>query len=122
MTPSPLITKEMAGTVTVLAVGAQCAQINDPLLDPLSAELLEHVRGAVPPLVVLDLSATEFFGSGFIEVLLRAFRELQKRPGAKMAICGLQTYCREVLEITHLDQLWPLPATRGEAVARFLAE
>jgi hypothetical protein len=28
----------------------------------------------------------------------------------------LNPYCREVLEVTHLDTLWPIYATRADAV------
>lgn len=91
--------------------------IEDALLEPLGRELLAAVQAAPSPLVVLDLSATRFFGSGFIELLLRVWKTLQLRPDARMAVCGLQEYCREVLQITHLDQLWPMTATAAEGVA-----
>ena len=38
------------------------------------------------------------------------------RPGGRLALCGLSGYCREVVEITHLDQLWSIYETRDEAV------
>jgi hypothetical protein len=33
-----------------------------------------------------------------------------------MSLCGLTAYCREVVGITHLDQLWRVFETREEAV------
>jgi hypothetical protein len=38
------------------------------------------------------------------------------RPGGRLSLCGLTSYCREVVEITHLDQLWSIFETRDEAV------
>jgi anti-anti-sigma regulatory factor len=67
------------------------------------------------------MAATEFFGSSFIEVLFRVWKRLNTQPHPKFAISGLQEYCREVLEVTHLDSLWPLYATRDEAVAALSA-
>ncbi len=68
--------------------------------------LLKTAAEADPPLLVLDLSNLRFFGSGFIEALFRAWSVLDACPGGRMSLCGLTAYCREVVEITHLDQLW----------------
>ncbi len=109
------------GDVTVVEFGPRCELVEDQILEALGAELLAVVRAAEPPRVILDLSRTKFFGSGFIEVLLRVWKELQHKPHARLILCGVQIYCREVLQITHLDQLWPIVDTRDAALAR-LAE
>jgi anti-anti-sigma factor len=105
------------GRVTVIALGANYKVIDEIALEGgLGDFLLEIATEAVPPLVVLDLSKTQFFGSSFIEVLFRLWNRLQGRSG-QFAICGLSSHCQDVLKITHLDSLWPLMATRTEAVA-----
>ena len=105
------------GRVTVIALGASYKVIDELALEAgLGDCLLEIATEAVPPLVVLDMSKTQFFGSSFIEVLFRLWNRLQGRSG-KFAICGLNSHCLDVLKITHLDSLWPLMATREEAVA-----
>ncbi|OYW11773.1 MAG: hypothetical protein B7Z55_18925, partial [Planctomycetales bacterium 12-60-4] len=109
------------GDVSVVEFGPNCELVEDQILEALGAELLAAVRAADPPRVILDLTRTKFFGSGFIEVLLRVWKELQHKPQARMILCGVQIYCREVLEITHLDQLWPIVATRDEALERMAA-
>uniref|UniRef100_A0A7C2NY09 Anti-sigma factor antagonist n=1 Tax=Schlesneria paludicola TaxID=360056 RepID=A0A7C2NY09_9PLAN len=109
------------GTVTVLELGPKCKMIEEAMLDAIGQDLLQATVAASPPLVVIDLSHTEFFGSGFIEVLFRVWNRVQQKPGGKMSLCGLQAYCREVLEVTHLDKLWPLHATRADAVAALSA-
>ena len=40
-----------------------------------------------------------------------------QQPGGGFALAGLSSYCREVLEITHLDKLWKLHANEDDAVA-----
>ncbi len=118
MANASLIEIEHVGPVTIIGLSARCQLIEDALLEPLGAELLDVARTAMPPQVVLDLSRTKFFGSGFIEVLLRVWKELQQKSDSRLVLCGVQTYCREVLEITHLDQLWPMVATREDAIAK----
>lgn len=117
MSESKLIAVQKVGKVTIAEFTERCTLIEDALLEDLNDQLLIVAQAADPPWVVLDLSHTQFFGSGFIEVLLRVWRELQKRPECKLILCGLQTYCKEVLQITHLDRLWPLTPTRDEALA-----
>lgn len=105
------------GRVTVIALGPKYKIIDEHALDGgLGDSLIEIAVEADPPVVVLDLSQTQFFGSSFIEVLFRVWNRLQGRSG-RFAICGLTPHCLDVLKITHLDTLWPLMPTRDEAVA-----
>lgn len=110
------------GEVTVVVFGAEQRHLDEVGLEKIGRQLVEVAQAASPPLLVLDMSPTEFFGSSFIEALFRVWKKLNTQPGAKFAISGLQPYCREVLEVTHLDRLWPLPATRAEAIAAFNAK
>lgn len=104
------------GETTVVVFGPKCKHIDELIVEQASREVMDAVSAATPPQVVLDLSMTEFFGSSFIEVLFRAWNRLQHKPNGKMALVGLGTYCREVLEITHLDKLWPMHDTRAAAL------
>ncbi len=116
MSEDAFIQVSQSGSVSVIVFTKRCKLIEEVILEPLGTALSAALAVVPMPCVVLDLSNTEFFGSGFIEVLLRSWRELQQRSGSRMVLCGVQTYCREVLEITHLDQLWPLVETREAAI------
>ena len=110
----PEIVKE--GQVTIVSLGPEYENLDEPRLDALTDVLLQVAETASPPVVLLDLSHTSFFGSAFIEVIFRMWNRLNHREGGKFCICGLSEYCTEVLEVTHLDQLWETYATREEAV------
>lgn len=110
----PEIVKE--GQVTVVALGPEYENLDEPRLDALTDVLLQVAETASPPIVVLDLSHTSFFGSAFIEVIFRMWNRLNHREGGKFTICGLSEYCTEVLEVTHLDQLWETFDTRDAAI------
>lgn len=69
-----------------------------------------------PPLLVVDLSHVDFFGSSFIELLYRVWSRLNNRDG-HFALAGLSPYCREVIEVTNLHRLWALYDTVDEAVS-----
>jgi len=117
--PAPALAPErlVERGVTVIALGPAYQVVDEHLLDGgLGEALLELADEADPPVVVLDLSHTQFFGSSFIEVLFRLWTKLQARPGGAFAICGLTPHCQDVLKITHLDTLWRLFPNRAEAV------
>jgi anti-sigma B factor antagonist len=111
----PSVTCE--GGVTVVTLGPEYENLEETELETLKVALLEVAEQAAPPVVVLDLSQLRFFGSALIEALFRAWNHLKARPGGRLALCGLSSYCREVVEITHLDQLWSIFETRDEAVS-----
>ena len=107
--------------VTVVALGAEYENLNEPVLAELEASLLETADSIDPPLLVLDLSHTRFFGSAFLEVLFRVWTRLKKRDGGRFALSGLTDYCAEVVETTHLDDVWPIAPDR-QAAAQLLTE
>jgi len=116
MSDSPLPEVRVDNGVTVVALGPQFENLDEWILDGVRDTLLAVSQKADPPLVVLDLSHTKFFGSAFIEVLFRLWNRLNTREGGQFAISGLTPYCAEVLAITHLDTLWRTFAQREEAV------
>ena len=105
------------GRVTVICLGPQFRIIDETCIaGGLSTAITSIAEKAEPPLVVLDLSSTQFFGSSFIELMFRVWNQLQARNG-RFAICGLNPHCHDVLKVTHLDSLWPITETRSGAVA-----
>jgi anti-anti-sigma factor len=102
-------------SVTVITFGPQFETLDEFTLDQVRDFVLEAAKSADPPRVVIDLSYTKFFGSSFIEVLFRVWNRING-AGGKFALAGLTSYCREVLEVTHLDKLWPMLPNEAEAV------
>ena len=107
------------GDVTIVVFGPDMKQLDEINVADIGNKLVDVAGRIAQPKLILDLSLTEFFGSSFIEALFRVWRKLNDRPDAKFGIACLQPYCREVLEITHLDRLWPLFESREEAIKAF---
>ena len=105
------------GDVTVIAFGPHFESLDESILDKIRDFVLETTRNAEPPKIVVELSHTKFFGSSFIEVLFRIWNRVNGQPGGAFALSGLSPYCREVLEITHLDKLWKLHDNEDDAIA-----
>ena len=101
--------------VTVIVLGTAYDNLDETALEAASARLLEIAQSAEPPLVVVDMGRTQFFGSAFLGTLFRVWRRLSARDG-KFAVCGVTGVCAEVLEVTQVNRLWTLYDTRDAAV------
>ena len=101
--------------VTVIILGEQYDNLDEPSLRASAEELLEVAQTADPPLIVVDMGRTKFFGSAFLGTLFRLWRRLTSR-GGKMCVCSATGPCAEVLEITQVDRLWDLHEMREAAV------
>jgi len=101
--------------VTLVHLGPAYENLDEGILDALRVELLQAVQLAEPPVLLLDLSCTKFFGSAFIEILFRMAHRLKQRKG-KFGLSGVTEYCAEVLKVTHIDTLWPIYPTSAEGV------
>lgn len=67
-------------------------------------------------LLVVDLSRVTFIDSMALGVLLETMKRLRARDGA-LRIVGPRPDVRRIFEITLLDRIFPLDATRSEALA-----
>ncbi len=101
--------------VTVLEMGPAYDSLDETALDELGSLLLTTAATADPPFVVLDLGGTDFIGSLFIEVLVRAWKRLTERGGT-FVLCCVQPFCEEVIKTTQLDTLWGIFPTREQAI------
>jgi anti-sigma B factor antagonist len=113
------LTELREGNVTIVVFGDDLKHLDESNVLEVGQRLLQVTDSLPHPLLVLDMRSTEFFGSSFIESLFRVWKKLNTKPGARFGIAGLQPYCREVLEVTHLDKLWPLFETKEAACAAF---
>lgn len=102
--------------VTLIQLGAEYENLDESSIEGLGETFMNLAEVADPPLIVLDLSQTKFFGSAFIELMFRTWNRLNHREGGKFSLSGLSEYCCEVVEVTHLDRLWSVHSTWEEAV------
>jgi anti-anti-sigma factor len=65
--------------------------------------------------VVVDLTETEYFGSEFVGLLFALGRRV-KELGGRLAACGVNEHCKEVLEVTRFAKICPIFESRSEAV------
>ena len=103
--------------LTLLELDPTYASLDEAsVLEEFGGVLLTEALTADPPLVLLDLSATTYVGTSFVELLVRAWKRLRER-GGKLVLCSVQPFCAEVFRISRLDTLWDTYPTRRQAIA-----
>lgn len=106
--------------VTIIELGSAYESLDDDALEEVGGLILTKAAAAESPWLVLDLSGTQYIGSTFIELMVRAWKRLRQR-GGNMVLCGVQPFCAEILRATKLDTLWEVVPTREEALAHAAA-
>ena len=65
--------------------------------------------------VVLDFGSIEYFGSNVLEFIVQLGKRLKAKDG-RLAICNATRVGNEVLSVVRFDTLYPVVATRAEAL------
>ena len=107
--------KFVTETLTIVMFDSDVKQIDELNISEIGKFLIQIAENVPHPLLVLDMSGIEFFGSSFIEILFRVWKRLTLKAGAHLGIAAIQPYCREVLKVTHLDSLWQIYDTQQAA-------
>lgn len=114
-------TIEKHGEVTVIQASQALETIDPTIVEQAAEFMLRPLRDQEHPLVVVDLSRVDFFGSSFLSLLLRCWK-LATVKGGQMVLAGVSTRARELLHVTSLDMVWPIYATRQEAVEALMSD
>jgi anti-anti-sigma factor len=107
-------------SVTVVVLGSEYDNLDEVQLEATSARLLQISQEINPPLMLVDMSRTQFFGSAFLGALFRVWNRLKAR-GGKLAISHATGICADVLHVTHVHKLWQMYDSNDEAVDSLLA-
>ena len=101
--------------LTIVEVDSEYDSLAVAQLEELGVLLLEAARQAEPPIMLLDLSETQYIGSSFLGVLMRVWKRLRDRHG-RLALCDANDVCGDVLRASKLDTIWDVFSDRATAV------
>ncbi|MBW3539262.1 MAG: STAS domain-containing protein [Planctomycetes bacterium] len=106
---------EWHGNAVVIRPAPSVEKMNWDLIDQSAEVIMQPLEGHDPPMVVFDLSDVSYFGSLFLQLLLRCHTKVKTR-GGELVLCGVSPLARELLQVTALDTLWAIYDTRDEAL------
>jgi anti-anti-sigma factor len=90
--------------------------------DETTQEIFHHIYSLVDDFkrikLILDLAAVGHMASMALGKLIMLNRKVQA-AGGRLALCGLTPVVAQVLEITHLNELFSIYPTRQEALHSF---
>lgn len=101
--------------LTVVTTDEEYGTFDNELLSKTQAFLMELCDSLSPPILIVDMSNTEYFGSAFLEVLFRVTNRLRKQNG-DLVLCSPQESSSSIFQTTRLDSYWRIYRTRAEAV------
>jgi anti-anti-sigma factor len=94
---------------------ADLREFNCGRLESGAREILELLDDSDARNVVLDSCRTDYYGSTALGFFVKLWMRVKKR-GGRMAFCNVSKHEKNILRVTNLDQLWPVCATRPEAL------
>ena len=108
---------ERRGTLTVVHLGVEYSALDMDQLKDLQAFLLRLAEEKEKPRLLFDLGNTDYFGSGFINVLVQCYRSIGKRRG-QFALCQVSSNLVAELKACRLHELWPVYKSHEQAIER----
>ncbi len=115
------ITIEHRGEITFLTPAPSLEKLDYTMADPVAAMMTQAILGRDVPLVVIDLSTVSYFGSVFLAVLTKLWKQICSQGGT-MVLVGVSPNARELLHLTSLDIIWPMYESRIEAIEALTAD
>ncbi len=115
MAKSDLFDVERDGEILVLIPRADLRESDYQDIESGARGLLDLVSAPDVKGVVLDFHRTDYYGSTALGFFLRLWKRVGSR-GGRMAFCNLSPNENDILAVTRLDTLWPVCASRAEAV------
>ncbi len=79
----------------------------DSLLEQLEQNKAKHA--------IIDLEALDYFGSIMLELMVVVWKKVTK-SGGKFAVCNVSKVGQEILKTAKFDSIWPILASREEAI------
>ena len=107
---------ERRGNVTIVRPGPEIESLGWDLVEYAADVVLQPIRAQEYPLVLIALDNVNYFGSVFLSLLLRCWKEVSTK-GGMMVMSGVSKRARELLRVTSLDTLWAIYDSEQEAIS-----
>ena len=106
---------EWHGNTVVIIPASNVEAMNWELIEQAAEIVMAPIKAQDSPMVVVDLSQVNYFGSVFLALLLRCHTAVKSR-GGELVLSGASKMARELLKITALDTLWAIYDTKEAAL------
>lgn len=115
MPPAQFFDAHIVGDTLVVASLSNAGSLIGEELSYELTGLLDKFEQSRLQNAVVDLEHSPYFGTSMLQAMTALWKRVRAR-GGKMAVCGVSDTGKEVLHVTRFDTLWPICATRKEAL------
>jgi anti-anti-sigma factor len=106
---------EQEGDALIVVPAVDLRELDFQRIEAGAKTILELLNGGGVKNVVLDFHKTDYYGSTALGFFLKLWTRARKRNG-RMAFCNVSAHEKEILQATRLDHVWPICASRREAL------
>jgi anti-anti-sigma factor len=106
---------DQVGDVIVIMPGPRISALDNADLAQCRSAMIDAIQKTAVPAVIIDFSQIEYFGSIWLDTLCVLWKQVRERSGT-MALCSLSEISFEILAKTKLASLWPIYASRQDAL------
>ncbi len=106
---------EWHGNTVIITPASNVEEMRWDLIEQAADIVMDPLREQEVPMVVVDLSDVNYFGSVFLALLLRCHKFV-KSKGGELVLSGASKMATELLRVTALDTLWAIYDTRDDAI------
>jgi anti-anti-sigma factor len=106
---------EQQGDTLIVVPATDLRELDYERIEAGARGILQFLKRGSNRKVILDFERTDYYGSTALGFFVKLWKTLCRSNG-RMAFCNVSEHEREILRITHLDELWPICASRREAL------
>lgn len=110
-----IFTRELHGTTLLLNSQTNLGSLHEPEIAHEAEDLLHLINESQSTNVVIDLSRAEYLGTAMLGAVVKLWKRISLR-GGHLALCNVSENVAQVLRITKLNAVWPIYASRDQAM------
>ena len=119
MSQSSIFETEIENATLIVATRGDVSTLASEDIHAELSDLLEDLKRSEVKHVVIDLKKAAYFGSSMLGAMNALWSRIRPN-GGKMAICNVSPTGLEILQVSRFDTLWPICASREEALQKVL--
>jgi anti-anti-sigma factor len=117
LAPGHIFSREELGKTLVLNPMMHLGSLHEPEIVHETDGLLEFINrsGDGPVNLVIDLALGDYLGTAMLGAVVKLWKRVSQR-GGRLALCNVSDNVVQVLRVTKLHTIWPIYATRDQAL------
>lgn len=112
---------ELNEQILILSPTSNLSELEFTELEEATQQVLQELDRLDSRKLIFDFAGTDYYGSTALGFFIKLWKRLQSLHG-QMVFCNVSAHERDVLKLTHLDNLWTICSTRDEAFQHLQSE